>query len=153
MHTFRLTLIPLRAGHLLLPTVEIRAYIPDRPQRQIAGVPTRPISLARGLEHEGAAAPPPPPPKPSEGPGSGSDIPARSSQDQSRQGFEDARQGSMAPISCATDYRNQAQAVLALADVKSTTVGLEVGGPGAAAVLLDTERRSGAVYVGSVGSA
>lgn len=44
-------------------------------------------------------------------------------------------------VSCETDYRNQADAVVVLPDLKSTTIGLDPGGPGGGAWLVDSEPR------------
>jgi len=60
------------------------------------------------------------------------------------QGFNVSRDGPsdhVSSMTCETDYRNQADAILVLPNLKSTTVSLDPGGPGGNAWLIDSERR------------
>ncbi|KAI9699259.1 MAG: hypothetical protein M1836_002869 [Candelina mexicana] len=147
LHTFPIMLLPLRAGHLLLPTVEIKPSVP-RPQT-LANPPTTSssstrdpngpagVSAARHAAQNriGASSPDRSLNRPSS-------TPAPDPTPGHRQHISTSGEGSesMPVVTCETDYKNQAETVLVIADVKSTTVSLDPGGLGGAWVL-ESERR------------
>lgn len=45
------------------------------------------------------------------------------------------------PLHCETDYRNQADVILVLPNLKSSTISLDPVGPGGSAWLVESERR------------
>jgi hypothetical protein len=128
-------LIPLRTGRLLFPVVDIK-----------------PVPLSKTSNTEA----PPQQSYPNRGTLPSADsltVPTRrgrqrsSSPSPSPQVLEvEENGGALTPapsISCETDYKNQGETVLVLADVKSTTVSLESGNAAVNghAWLLESERR------------
>ncbi|RAL11132.1 putative TMEM1 family protein [Aspergillus homomorphus CBS 101889] len=110
--TFAIMLLPQKAGHLLLPGLEIRSFVPPS-----ASSP---------------AAPPPPttPSKPQPSPGGAAADPATATNPLQRR-----------PIPCEVDYRNHGETVLVLPDLRTTTVSLSLsGGSHGGAWLIDSER-------------
>lgn len=96
--TFAVMLLPQKSGHLLLPSLEIKAFVPS--------------SSSGASGNTGVTSPPPAPTS-----GSGSSAPqAPPSSLQRRQ------------IACEVDYRNHGEALLVLPDLRKTTVTLSVSG-------------------------
>ena len=110
-------LLPLQPGHLLLPTVEIKPFIPVQPRTHMTGA--RPQAPDRRSPSSFVF---------------GTDNTSHSPQ---RQSHTDTRRGvlgrSITPITCETDNRNRAQTILVLQDMRSTTVrlDLDISGSGA----------------------
>ncbi len=99
MRRFPLTLLPLRPGHLILPSVVIRPVV---------GGSEAPSTRSASASD------------PATTPSSTTTNPA-------------------APVlRCETHYRSQAQTIMVLPDVISTTVALESGRAGSTATLVDT---------------
>lgn len=53
----------------------------------------------------------------------------------------EASSSDFSQLHCETDYRNQADVMLVLPNLKSSTVGLDPVGPGGSAWLVESERR------------
>ncbi|KAL4737975.1 trafficking protein particle complex subunit 10 [Aspergillus similis] len=98
--TFAIMLLPQKAGHLLLPGLEIRSFVPSPLQS--------PSTSAAAVAGTGAVAGP-------RTPGAG---PGQSVQVQRR------------PIGSEVNYRNHGETVLVLPDLRGTTVSLSGGGQG-----------------------
>ncbi|GJP97622.1 hypothetical protein CBS115989_3407 [Aspergillus niger] len=125
--TFAIMLLPQKAGHLLLPGLEIRSFVPPSP--------TSSSSLSQ--------------------PQSQSSTTASGGQMMSPNPGQPAAVGSMTaaaaaaavaplqrrPIPCEVDYRNHGETVLVLPDLRTTTVSLSLsGGSHGGAWLIDSER-------------
>ena len=127
MLDFPVMLLPLRPGHLLLPTVEITPA-----SSEAAGAGGEEALLSQRT------------------PGRGSSPIAAAGQDRKApQGLAESRQehgkgmGKPPPVvSCETDYRNQGQAVVVIPSIRSTTIDLDQGNSGGGARLVESERRS-----------
>jgi hypothetical protein len=110
---FALMLLPQRAGNLLLPSIEIKAYLSD-------GATTTSTSLtvgntnnaANNNSNNGQASSP-------ASPSPWSTLPQRH------------------PVPSEVDYKNHGETLLVLPDLKKTTVSLESGSPG----LIESEAR------------
>ncbi|KAL5002555.1 trafficking protein particle complex subunit 10 [Aspergillus recurvatus] len=98
--TFAIMLLPQKPGHLLLPGLEIRSFVPSPLQS--------PSTSAATVAGTGAVA----------GPGTPGVGPGQSVQVQRR------------PIGGEVDYRNHGETVLVLPDLRGTTVSLSGGGQG-----------------------
>ncbi|KAL6236941.1 hypothetical protein BDW75DRAFT_205222 [Aspergillus navahoensis] len=98
--TFAIMLLAQKAGHLLLPGLEIRSFVPLPVQS--------PSTSAATVAGAGTVA----------GPGTPGLGPGQSVQVQRR------------PIGCEVDYRNHGETVLVLPDLRATTVSLAGGGQG-----------------------
>ena len=125
--TFAIMLLPQKAGHLLLPGLEIRSFVPPSP--------TSSSSLPQ--------------------PQSQSSTTATGAQTMSPNLGQPVTAGSMTaaaaaaavaplqrrPIPCEVDYRNHGDTVLVLPDLRTTTVSLSLsGGSHGGAWLIDSER-------------
>ncbi|PYH48467.1 putative TMEM1 family protein [Aspergillus saccharolyticus JOP 1030-1] len=109
--TFAIMLLPQKAGHLLLPGLELRSFVP--PSASSAGAP-----------------PPPTPSKPQPSTGGPMADPGTTPSLLQRR-----------PIPCEVDYRNHGETVLVLPDLRTTTVSLSLsGGSHGGAWLVDSER-------------
>lgn len=113
--TFAITLLPQRAGHLLLPTIDVKTFLPTPTSPQsmptTTSVATNPVPTSSV-----GAGPPPPPPLPG-------------SLNQRR------------PVPSELDYRNHSETLLVLPDLRKTTVTVEPGSPGGGSWLIDSEPR------------
>jgi hypothetical protein len=98
--TFAIMLLPQKAGHLLLPGLEIRSFVPSPLQS--------PSTSAATVAGTGAVA----------GPGTPGPGPGQNLQVQRR------------PIGSEVNYRNHGETVLVLPDLRGTTVSLSGGGQG-----------------------
>ncbi|KAH0538372.1 hypothetical protein FGG08_005021 [Glutinoglossum americanum] len=130
LHKFPITLLPLRPGHLLLPTVDIRPFVlqpnPDNEealidQTRTAAQPSPAVSLSASGQRLGPIA------------AAGNAL--------SHQGSPQSPGETETPtITCETDCRNQGEAILVLPNVKSTTVSLDPA-HGGGAFLVESEKR------------
>lgn len=118
--TFAVMLLPQKSGHLLLPSLEIKAFVPPA-SSSCASV--NPISGPSG--NTGVTSPPPPAPGSS---GSAAAAP----------GGPPPPSLQRRQIACEVDYRNHGEALLVLPDLRKTTVSLSVSG---GSWLVDSERR------------
>ncbi|KAL4978400.1 trafficking protein particle complex subunit 10 [Aspergillus desertorum] len=109
--TFAIMLLPQKAGHLLLPGLEIRSFVPSLLQSSSSSTSAATVAGMGAVAGLGT-------------PGIG---PRQSVQVQRR------------PVGCEVDYRNHGETVLVLPDLRSTTVSLSGGGQ--ASWLIDSERR------------
>ncbi|PYH81481.1 TMEM1 family protein [Aspergillus uvarum CBS 121591] len=117
--TFAIMLLPQKAGHLLLPGLEIRSFVPPSPSS--SGAPPPPTTLKPQPSTGGAAA--------AAAAVAAADPAPATSQLQRR------------PIPCEIDYRNHGETVLVLPDLRTTTVSLSLsGGSHGGAWLVDSER-------------
>ncbi|KAI9792943.1 MAG: hypothetical protein M1816_001265 [Peltula sp. TS41687] len=116
-HIFPVILLPLQSGHLLLPTVDIKPFVSVQPRTQRRS----PSSLMFGTDNT-------------------SPSPQGQPHAETRRGGPGRP---IAPITCETDNRNQAQTILVLQDRKSTTVSLDLDLPGSGAVLIEADSRCG----------
>lgn len=117
--TFAVMLLPQKAGHLLLPGLEIKAFVPAFPGPSVndsVGMGTVAGSGSIGTTAGPASTSPPP--------AGGASTAGPSLQ---------RRQ-----IACEVDYRNHGETVLVLPDLRKTTVSLSVSG---GSWLVDSERR------------
>ncbi|KAI9785522.1 MAG: hypothetical protein M1839_009263 [Geoglossum umbratile] len=127
LQKFPIVLLPLRPGHLLLPTVDIRPFV-HQP------IPTDDEEATTDQERPPTQAPPAMSP---DAPGqwlsplaAGNTLPRHNS----------PRSETPATVTCETDYRNQGETILVLPNVKSTTVGLDPA-HGGGAFLVESEKR------------
>ncbi|KAH0559500.1 hypothetical protein GP486_003985 [Trichoglossum hirsutum] len=129
LHKFPIVLLPLRPGHLLLPTVDIKPFVPQSNQadnEEVAVDQTRTPTQLPPVMNLGA-------------PGQRPSLPATS-------GNTLSHQGSQSPVpetpvvTCETDCRNQGETILILPNVKSTTVSLDPA-HGGGAILVESEKR------------
>lgn len=131
---FAVMLLPQKAGHLLLPGLEIKAFVPaslgpsvnDSGVSMGTGTGTGSGSGSIGATTAGPALASPPP---AAGPGSGGSGSGGSAAGPSLQ----RRQ-----IACEVDYRNHGETVQVLPDLRKTTVSLSASG---GSWLVDSERR------------
>ncbi|KAH8426158.1 putative TMEM1 family protein [Aspergillus melleus] len=111
--TFAVMLLPQKPGHLLLPGVEIRTYVPAASTSATATTTTNQPGSGGGAATAATAA--------------GISGPA---------GLQ------RRPIACEVDYRNHGETVQVLPDLRATTVSLSLsGGSHGGAWLIDSERR------------
>ena len=122
--TFAIMLLPQKAGHLLLPGLEIRTFVPPSSSTS----PSLPQSS------------PPPPSSTAAGgqvmsPNAGQPVAAGSTTAAATAALQ------RRPIPCEVDYRNHGETVLVLPDLRTTTVSLSLsGGSHGGAWLIDSER-------------
>lgn len=128
MTTFAVMLLPQKSGHLLLPSLDIKAFVPagsgtgsSSGATTVAGPPP---SGNTGVTTSPHPAPPQGGPTPTTPTPTGGGAPPPSLQ---------RRQ-----IACEVDYRNHGEALLVLPDLRKTTVTLSVSG---GSWLVDSERR------------
>ncbi|KAI9815803.1 MAG: hypothetical protein M1827_002199 [Pycnora praestabilis] len=137
--TFPVTLLPLRPGHHLLPSIEIRSHLPKQPPQDDPNVNSSLQSSSQAQVLRKMATP-------------ASLGVANQSGLRSNEPYAESRRSSSTPsptITCETDYRNQGETILILPDVSSTTISLDPGGPGGGAWLLSSERRGPEIVEGS----
>ena len=128
MQKFPVLLLPLRPGHLLLPTVDIKPFVQQPALVDDEGLTTdqgRPPTQALP-----AVSLSPPGQRPGPLAEAGNVL--------SR---HDAAQSEIAAtVTCETDCRNQGETILVLPNVKSATVGLDPA-HGGGAFLIELEKR------------
>ena len=113
--SFTITLLPQRAGHLLLPTIDVKTFIPTPVSPQSMSTTTSAAINPVPTGGVGTGPPPPPPPGP----------------------LSQRRQ-----VPSELDYRNHSETLLVLPDLKKTTVTVEPGSPGGGSWLIDSEPRT-----------
>ncbi|RAK98687.1 putative TMEM1 family protein [Aspergillus ibericus CBS 121593] len=120
--TFAIMLLPQKAGHLLLPGLEIRTFVP--PSSSTSPSLSQPLTQSSTAAGGQVTSPNPGPPV-----AAGSTTAAAAAALQRR------------PIPCEVDYRNHGETVLVLPDLRTTTVSLSLsGGSHGGAWLIDSER-------------
>ncbi|GKZ35154.1 hypothetical protein AbraIFM66950_005706 [Aspergillus brasiliensis] len=127
--SFAIMLLPQKAGHLLLPGLEIRSFVPPSP--------TSPSSLSQPQSQSSTTAT------------GGQMMSPNPGQPMAAGSMTAAATGGAAavvplqrrPIPCEVDYRNHGETVLVLPDLRTTTVSLSLsGGSHGGAWLIDSER-------------
>ncbi|PYH98515.1 putative transmembrane protein [Aspergillus ellipticus CBS 707.79] len=118
--TFAIMLLPQKAGHLLLPGLEIRTFLPSSSSSSSsASGPSPPQPQAPSSTTDGGQETSPNP-----GPPAAAAAPLQ-----------------RRAIPCEVDYRNHGETVLVLPDLRTTTVSLSLsGGNHGGAWLIDSER-------------
>jgi hypothetical protein len=128
--SFAIMLLPQRAGHLLLPAIDIKTFVSGpsiasaQPPPAVPGAASTPTTT-NSLTTPPSAAGPPGGNPPASGAGAGAGAGASPLQQQRRQ------------IPNEVDYKNHSETLLVLPDLKKTTVSLGSGNPG----LIESERR------------
>ncbi|KAI9774872.1 MAG: hypothetical protein M1840_000088 [Geoglossum simile] len=128
LQKFPIVLLPLRSGHLLLPTIDIKPFVLQ---------PT----LA---DDEGATADQGQPPTQGQ-PALSLGAPGQRLSPLAAAGNVLSRHGSVQPempatVTCETDCRNQGETILVFPNIKSTTIGLDPA-HGGGAFLVESEKR------------
>ncbi|KAI9859250.1 MAG: hypothetical protein M1813_007024 [Trichoglossum hirsutum] len=131
LHKFPIVLLPLRPGQLLLPTVDIRPFVPqpnpaDNEEVASADQPRTSTQLSPAMSL-GA-------------PGQRLGPPAASENTLPHQDSPQSPGPEPPTITCETDCRNQGESILVLPNVKSTTVSLDPA-HGGGAFLVESEER------------
>ncbi|KAI9836242.1 MAG: hypothetical protein M1819_001579 [Sarea resinae] len=156
MLLFPITLLPLRPGHHLLPSVEIRQHfhvaapVPDSSGAGAGAEKGLPQSQSQSQAAVGL------------GISSPLSSPSPQSQVQNHQDnrlsppaphLQQQQQPNQQPLTCETHLASQADVVLVLPDLASTTVGLDPGGAGNTTWLVESKGRSvGVSDLGEVGA-
>ncbi|KAI9716575.1 MAG: hypothetical protein M1812_005306 [Candelaria pacifica] len=126
LQTFPIMLLPLRAGHLLLPTIDLKPSIP-RPQPL-----TNQSSTSSSTTKNTTTS------KPTNTTQRTTSSSSPSSDNNKNKNSPNQSNPLPPPpqiITCETEFKNQSQVVIVIKDVKSTTVSLDPGGLGGAWVL------------------
>jgi trafficking protein particle complex subunit 10 len=134
---FPVLLLPLRAGHLLLPTVEIRPFVVTKKSGETeARTATTEHTPEPGISTLG---PPSTRRRRPSSVASGGPLLAQHIANVRAMSEERDKSPVRGPaMTCETEYKNQGETVLVLADIRTTTVRIETGGgdPMAAAGLV-----------------
>ncbi|KAI9803994.1 MAG: hypothetical protein M1833_000275 [Piccolia ochrophora] len=122
---FPVLLLPVHTGRLLLPTIEIK------PLTHEARTPDTTTNSAQRQAGTAAISSLP----------DNNDPNARLNGNDTTRNSLEASQSRTPPMKCETDYINQADTVLVLPNVRSTTISLERGGPGGGGWITESAQR------------